>query len=31
MDRLSRSMVDYQVRWAYFAKLAEDRSLPANW
>jgi L-fuculose-phosphate aldolase len=31
MDRLSRSMVDYQVRWAYFAKLAEDPSLPANW
>lgn len=31
IDRLSRSLVDYQVRWAYFAKLAEDPSLPANW
>jgi L-ribulose-5-phosphate 4-epimerase len=30
-DRLSSSMVDYQVRWAYFAKLAEDPALPANW
>ena len=31
MERVTSSMVDYQVRWAYFAKLAEDPSLPANW
>ena len=29
--RLSGPMVDYPVRWAYYARLAEDPSLPANW
>lgn len=29
--RLAGPMVDYQVRWAYYARLAEDASLPANW
>lgn len=29
--RLSGPMVDYPVRWAYYARLAEDPTLPANW
>ena len=31
ISHLTSSLVDYQVRWAYFAKLADDASLPANW
>jgi L-ribulose-5-phosphate 4-epimerase len=31
LDRLGGPMVDYHVRWAYYAKLADDPSLPANW
>jgi L-fuculose-phosphate aldolase len=29
--RLANPMVNYEVRWAYYANLAEDPSLPANW
>lgn len=31
ITNLTNSLVDYPVRWAYFAKLTEDPSLPANW
>ena len=31
ISHLTSSLVDYQVRWAYFARLAEDPALPANW
>ena len=31
IERLAGPMVDYHVRWAYYASLADDLSLPANW
>ena len=31
IERIAEPMVDYGVRWAYYASLVEDLSLPANW
>jgi L-fuculose-phosphate aldolase len=31
IDRLAGPMVDYHVRWAYYASLADDPTQSANW